>query len=737
MMAKELKSKGFYDFAEFRLDLGERQLFRHGAPVALPPKVFETLLVLIENAGRIIEKEDLMARLWPDTFVEENNLNKNVSLLRKTLGEGNYIETIPRRGYRFMAEATFAAAADSPPPEMSDRSFPAVEALSTPPAPDRPGGRRAALAWGVAVGALAIAVLFGILAFRRPRTIPVTVTAAGPQVVRTAQMTTWKGLDFFPAISPDGNAIAYTSDHEGSFDVFIRQTAPGGREVRLTTDEDAFEPDWSPDGRFIAYYSRAKRAIFVIPALGGIARQITTFGSRPRWSPDGKNIAFQSDGLTDFGPSAFGAMPPSTLWLVPAEGGAPKALTKPGQPLGGHGLQTWFPDGSRLAFISHDFSMIELWTVAIDGSQPRRIIDGPYALLDPVVAPDGKAIYCVSLSAAKNFTIMKVPVSPATGEATGSPEELITTGIVAARSLSISRDGRQLAYAGLSFASELHSVPVSGTTGEPTGEPSPLTNDRSFRKTWPAFSPDGSKVAYRAIVTGQNGDVWVVDADGKNPRPVTTSPEHDGMPMWLPDGDRVAHLSLRNGRGGLYATSLSDGSETFFGEGDNSLAATVLRLSPDGKHFVFNSLKSGTTNLWISDFGKPGVRQLTFDNELAGFGAWSADGKFITFEMKRGENSHIAIISSDGGTPVQLTNEPGQSWSGGFSPDGSKIAFAGQRGKLWNVYWVSRDGKRTGQITRLVKPNAFVRYPVWSPRGNQIVYEYAETTGNIWTMELK
>lgn len=735
-MAKELKSKGFYNFAEFRLDLDERQLFRRGTPVALPPKVLETLTVLIENAGHIIEKEDLMARLWPDTFVEENNLNKNVSLLRKTLGEGNFIETIPRRGYRFMAEATFVPASDSNPPETADRSLPAPEVGPVVAGSERPG-RRATLAWAVAVAALAVAVLFGLLALRRPRTMPAVAWAAGPRVIRTAQMTTWKGLDFYPAISPDGNTIAYASDHAGDFDIYLRQTAPGGREVRLTTGEDAFQPDWSPDGRFIAYYSRSKKGIFIVPAFGGVVRQLTNFGSRPRWSPDGQTIAFQSDGLTDFGPGAFGAMPPSTLWLIPAEGGTPKALTKTGEPLGGHGLQTWFPDGKRLAFIAHDFSMVQLWTVAIDGSPPRRIINGDHALLDPVVAPDGTAIYCVGLSIAKNFTICKVPVSPLTGEATGQPEELIPTGVVAARHLTISRDGRQLAYAGLSFASELHSVPVSAATGEPTGEPSQLTDDRSFRKTWPSFSPDGSKVAYRAIVTGQNGDVWVVDADGKNPRPVTTSPEPDGMPMWLPDGDRIAHVSLRNGRGGLYATSLSDGRETLLGEARDGLAASVVRLSPDGKRIVFNSLKSGTTNLWIGESGKPGIRQLTFDDELAGFGFWSPDGKFITYEMKRGENSHIAIISSDGGTPVQLTNEPGQSWSGGFSPDGSKIAFAGQRGKLWNVYWVSRDGTRTGQITRLTKANAFVRYPVWSPRGNQIVYEYAETTGNIWTMELK
>lgn len=733
-MAKELKSKGFYVFADFRLDLGERQLFREGSPVPLPPKVFETLLALVEDAGHILEKEELMARLWPDTFVEENNLNKNVSLLRKTLGSGEaaFIETIPRRGYRFTAPVTFVPGPDSNPPERTEAP---VEDTTVAPIPLKK--RSFPVAWSVAASALAVAMIFGVMAFRRPRAFPAVAAAPSQQVTRTVQMTTWNGLDVYPSLSPDGNTVAYTSDHDGTFDVYVRQTAPGGREVRLTTGEDAFQPDWSPDGKFIAFYSRSKRGIWIVPAFGGVARQATTFGSRPKWSPDGTLIAFQTDGLTDFGPGAFGAMPPSTLWLVPTGGGAPKQITRPGQPVGGHGIHAWFPDGKRLVFIAHDFGRATLWTMTIDGEAPHRLLaDGP-ALLDPVVAPDGRAIYFVGASVSKNFTIMKVPVAPETGETVGPPEEITVTGAVAARNLTISRDGRRLVYAGLWFSSEIYSVPVSESTGEATGEPRALTGDRSFRKTFPAFSPDGSKVAYSAIVTGQNGDVWVVDADGKNPRPVTTAPEPDGLPMWLPGGDGIAHMSLRNGRAGLFATRLSDGSESLLAMDSRMIDASVLRMSPDGRHLLFNVPKDGATNLWLGELGGGPPRQLTNDPELAGFGCWSPDGKYIAFEMKRGEDAHVAIIPSEGGTPVQLTNERGQSWTGSFSPDGSKIVFAGLRGTVWNLRWVSRDGTRTGQITRHVKANAFVRYPVWSPRGNQIVYEYAETTGNLWMLELK
>jgi DNA-binding winged helix-turn-helix (wHTH) protein/tetratricopeptide (TPR) repeat protein len=104
-MSKELKH--FYEFGPFRLDLVERLLIQDGQPVALPPKVFETLVLLVERRGRVVGKDEMMNLLWPDRYVEESNLTQNIFMLRKTLGEGQskaqYIETIPKRGYRFSA----------------------------------------------------------------------------------------------------------------------------------------------------------------------------------------------------------------------------------------------------------------------------------------------------------------------------------------------------------------------------------------------------------------------------------------------------------------------------------------------------------------------------------------------------------------------------------------------------------------------------------------------------------
>src|SRR5213078_1768322 len=103
-MTKE--NRHFYEFGPFRIDTLNRQLLRDEQVVPLKAKAVDTLLLLIQNRGDLIEKDELMQRLWPDSFVEEANLTQNIYTLRKALGETGYIETIPRRGYRFVATVT-------------------------------------------------------------------------------------------------------------------------------------------------------------------------------------------------------------------------------------------------------------------------------------------------------------------------------------------------------------------------------------------------------------------------------------------------------------------------------------------------------------------------------------------------------------------------------------------------------------------------------------------------------
>jgi len=118
------QTKHFYAFGPFRLDSEKRVLVRDGTPVPLAPKLAETLLLLVEKAGHLVDKDDLIKRVWPDAFVEEGNLNKNIFVLRKLLGvwEGGreYIETVPKRGYRFVAPVQEVTHAEvSPQPQTS------------------------------------------------------------------------------------------------------------------------------------------------------------------------------------------------------------------------------------------------------------------------------------------------------------------------------------------------------------------------------------------------------------------------------------------------------------------------------------------------------------------------------------------------------------------------------------------------------------------------------------------
>lgn len=595
------------------------------------------------------------------------------------------------------------------------------------------GRRRAAY---VALALLAVAALAFVIykfASRRETVASQTATTDAAETVeikKTTQITSSPGLDNFPSLSPDGNSIAYSSDQNGNFEIYIKPLTPGGREIQLTSDgQQNFHPAWSPDGQRIAYYSRKRGGIWLVPALGGAARQLTEFGAAPAWSRDGSVIAFQSSAPPDFGAHARNTLPPSTIWVVPSQGGTPRQVTQQGTPPGGHGAPAWSPDGKRIAFDADDFLTASLWSVSLDGGDLKQLAADGY---DAAYAPDGKSLYYTYLG------LRRIRVSPQTGEPVGEPV-MVATGVpTAIRHATISADGKKIAYSVLGLSSNLWSIPLAAGSHEVAGAPVAFTRDTSSRNNLLSFSPDGRKVAFTRWRAGTSADIWIADADGKNPVQLTAELSTETMPAWFPDGKRIAFISDRDGNRDqltLWSLTLETGKEEMLldlGEG-----VEFARLSPDGERVAFNSKKSGTINVWMASLRGGEPQQLTFDAEMIGFPCWSPDGKFLALEIKRGDDTNVAIMPSDGGAVTQLTFEHGNSWPHSFSLDGERIAFAGQREGYWNIYWVSRDGKTQKQLTNYTKLNAYVRYPAWSPLDSQIIYEYAETTGNIWLMEIK
>lgn len=740
-----------YIFDDLTVDRENFRLFKAEQSLNITPRAFDVLVYLIEHRGRVIEKSELFEQIWKESYVTDNALTKVIKEIRQTIGDEaaapRYIETIPKRGYRFIADVssgkeirsevgTAPIVLENAPSVSTTSPVEETRPLINEKVSEHPAkaglwlGRRKII--GVAIGFSLIAFAALIIWRMQSR----SAWADWPNVTGKAQITFSPSIDSHPSFSPDGNSIAYSSDQSGSFEIYSRQLTPGAREIQLTNDGGQnYQPAWSPDGKMIAYHSKGRGGIWLMPASGGVPRQLTEFGSSPAWSPDSTQIAFQSGALTDLSASAIDALPPSTVWVVSVSGGAPTQLTKAGMPKGGHGCPTWSPDGKRILFLVSDNSISEMWLMSAKGEAPKQLTKGDFFYRNPVFSPDGKSIFfAMGGVGGKDQGLKKVVISPS-GELVGEAMTVLDTGGMVGKNLTISRDGKKIAYSLVSSKSNLWSIPISPETSTATGSPVPMTQDTSIRNLFPSFSADGKKIAYGVWRHGTKSSIWLMDANGRNHTQITNESSYDNFPCWFPEGDRISFLSAREGRYALWSSMIENRSEKALREVNINM--TFPRLSPNGKDVVFNSNNGSRPNVWKApiDGGEP--KQLTFDNEAAGYACWSPDGKMIAFQIKRGDDTHIAVMPSDGGEITQLTFDRGQSWAHSWSPDGDKIVFAGFRNGYWNIWWVSVSTKAQKQVTNYSKLNAYVRYPAWSPLGNQIVYEHAETTSNIWMLELK
>ncbi len=254
------------------------------------------------------------------------------------------------------------------------------------------------------------------------------------------------------------------------------------------------------------------------------------------------------------------------------------------------------------------------------------------------------------------------------------------------------------------------------------------------RSARPIFAPDGLRLAFDRWQSGTNPDVWTIDADGRNARQLTRDSAVDTVPNWTPDGRAVVFVSARENKAGVWSHDLANGQESFLTL--LGIDTDWARLSPDGKTLAYSRRGAdGIVNVWRVNLAADQPRQITFDAEFAGFPCWSPDGRWLAVQLRRGQDSQIAIMPAEGGALDPLTHGPGQHWPYSFWPDGQSVAFAGQPGDLWNIYRIDRHTRREELLTHNRKLNAYLRYPAVSPLGDTLVYEYAETSGNIWLLE--
>jgi Tol biopolymer transport system component/DNA-binding winged helix-turn-helix (wHTH) protein len=705
-----------YEFGEFRVDAGQFRVTKAGDTLDLEPKAIEVLLFLIEHRERLVLKEELLDAVWKDTFVTPNALTRVIAQLRKALDddaqEARIIETVPRKGYRFLPEIRIASLTT----ESLSASTTRPEPTSTSSSADAATVKAIALDWRLVLAAsMLLVVAVGAWAWRRtPATPPLALT-------EIVQVTAASGYEAEPALSADGRRLAYVSDESGAMEIYVRPLGEGNT-LQVTRDgAQNDEPAWSPDGESIAYHSQQKGGIWVVPASGGAPRLVAKAGSDPSWSPDGSTIALS----TYEGALAEQA----TLITVAAAGGEPKPLTRAGTPRGGHRKPAWSHDGRWIAFHGYDGAAgSSIWMIPTSGGGPIRLAEAAIAS-DVAFAPDDRAVCWSGPGPGINLGLWCVSVN---GTTIGRPVAVLQ-GVAGIDGLSIARDGT-LAYGVKRNDADLWSVPLSSSTGTPNGAPTALMHDTN-RNTHPMFSPDGSKLSFLNWRPGTPSELWLMDMATLRSELLVAGKGAEFYGSWFPDNRRVLAMSVENNRRRPVRVSI----DTRQVEEMTNLPKVManLMLSPDGRDLAYHVPgESGSVTPWrVSiDGGEP--FRLAPASMSAGYPAWAPDGKRLAIEVAEGRNTQIWIVNRDGSGLHQLTSGEGQHWPHSWAPDNDRIAYAGTKDGSWDVWSVSASTGAVQQLTKFPRAQSYVRYPAWSPRNDRIVFEYSVTTGNLWTARL-
>jgi len=349
-VAEAVHSRRLVRFGTYEVDLSAGELKKCGIRLKLSGQPFQVLTILLEQPGTIVTREELQKRLWPDTFVDvDHNLNTAINKIREVLGDSadspRFVETLPRRGYRFVAQVESTDAAKTPD-----------ELLNNGVAQPAPASGRA-LRVSMLMVACALLAGVGFFIYKRRQ-------VSEPPRQRTLTRVTFDdGLQIGATWSPDGRYLAFSSDRGGKFDIWVQQVS-GGDPVQITKGPGHnWQPDWSPDGKYIAYRSEeGDGGIYIVPALGGagLERKIAPFGYYPRWSPNSLQVLFQTHFTTISYPNRF--------YIAKLDGSAPSEVLADflTQNKLSAGSAAWYPDGKRVTVWAADFSPSpSFWMVPI------------------------------------------------------------------------------------------------------------------------------------------------------------------------------------------------------------------------------------------------------------------------------------------------------------------------------------------------------------------------------------
>ena len=665
----------YYEFGPFRLDRAARLLLRNGEPVALAPKTYDVLALLVDNPGRAISKAELLEALWPDTAAEEGNLAFQISTLRKALGPegGEWVLTVPRHGYRFRTSTAIES------PETEPLAIHPGEDLPSPPVEESVSLPRHGRARIVVTVLLAGILLLGPAAawyyWRATRPIALRLQpllrleiALGNEVLSSSE----RGAGAI--LSPDGTRLVYISQSR----LFTRPLDQA-KATEMAGTQGALAPFFSPDGQWVAFFASAKLKKVSIqggPAIDLCDAPLPNGGS---WGEDGNIIA---------------SIEISGLSRIPSGGGTAKQVTElaPGETI--HRWPQILPGGRAVLFSAYR-SMTGLDGANIEvmswGDRRRKTIlrGGTWGRY----LPTGHLVYI------NKGVLFAVAFDPDRLEVRGTPmpvlEGVAYSTASGSAELDFSRTGALIYQSGRSGRGlvTVQWLDDSGKTWPVLAVPGNYLN--------PVVSPDGKRLAITSA-----GDIWVYDlgrenmmritigggaanllwsadgqyiafrsaggifwtrADGTGDQQQLTQSKDPQMPWsFSADGKRLAFVAVQPASGAdLWTIPVESTASGLRAAGNpepflqTSFDERSPMFSPGGRWLAYCSNKSGDYQIYVQAFpDKSGKKQISSGGGL--YPAWSRNGREIFFRDFKGR---VMVASYTVNGDSFLPDKP-RLWSG-------------------------------------------------------------------------
>ena len=642
-------SPRFIWFGIFEVDLQHGELRRRGQKIKLQELPFQFLAALLERPGEVVTRDELARKLWGGALVDfDNGLNTAARKLREALGDDaarpRYVETLPRRGYRFIAPVRL-------------RELQLVEAPpagETKPEAPSPGSPRR---WRYR-GVLALA---GILVLALPL-YWLSAPARLPRVLRVVQLTQTGRVEIANDVVTDGSRVYFTERTGGRWSL-AQVSVQGGAPQPLPLAETLVRPnifDISPDrsSLLVASYDglEEEAGLWVVPTVGGTPRRLGTVRAHASaWSRDGSRIAFamgsalflvNSDGTDSRklvevpGEAAWlrwappprpdalrfsimrQDMRPLTMWEVTAEGSGLHPLLRKWKPGAaypdGESGGTWLAAGRFYLFRSRRGQGASIWAMAEDRSfpgidnSPNQIYSTSQDLIGLAPAPDGRRVFFAAGQERRELVRYDgrrrqfLPYLPG----------------AAGRWVNFSRDAQWVAYT----TAPQETLWRSRADGS---EPVQLTST-SLHAFQPSWSPDGARIAFSGGSDGQTSRVYVIPFAGGVPEPLTVPPFIEGDASWSPDGNSLVFARILPagvaGQAGLYVMEWKTRKIKFL-PGSDGLARAAW--SPDSRYLAATGRDGFKIQLLDLQTGQ---WSLLASGTGLGVPLWSRDSQYVLFQ---------------------------------------------------------------------------------------------------------